>query len=122
MIERREFIQSVALSRHRSNFEMNDNLQQTGLAVKKTLEPITTPNSGHAIVSTKDLAISKMVSEEDRAAEERFLTQKEDEVSHRYVGLRGYLRLFEVARMIGTLSLYLYLDQYDVHHAQMVKH
>lgn len=76
----------------------------------------------NAIVATKDLAISKMVSEEDRAAEERFLTKKEDEVSHRYVGLRGYLRLFEVSRMIGMLSLYLYLDQYEIHRKQQLKH
>jgi len=34
------------------------------------------------------------------------------------LGLRGYLRLAKISRMIATLSLYLYLDQYDVH----VKH
>jgi len=34
------------------------------------------------------------------------------------LGLRGYLRLAKIARVIATLSLYLYLDQYDVH----VKH
>src|SRR5690606_22686272 len=34
------------------------------------------------------------------------------------LGLRGYLRLFRISRVIATLSLYLYLDQYDVH----VKH
>ncbi|RIJ96267.1 MAG: hypothetical protein DCC44_00710 [Acidobacteria bacterium] len=34
------------------------------------------------------------------------------------LGIRGYLRLFRISRVIATLSLYLYLDQYDVH----VKH
>jgi predicted unusual protein kinase regulating ubiquinone biosynthesis (AarF/ABC1/UbiB family) len=95
---------------------MNDLSNNTGLAVRPAMEKDV------AVVATKDLAISKLVSEEDRASEEKFLTKTEDEVSHRYVGFRGYLRLFEVSRMIGMLSLYLYLDQYEIHRAQQLKH
>ncbi|HKX83662.1 MAG TPA: AarF/ABC1/UbiB kinase family protein [Pyrinomonadaceae bacterium] len=101
---------------------MNDTSQKTGLVLTRTLNPLSSQNGDHAVIATKDLAISKLVSEEDRKAEAKFLTKTEDEVSHRYVGLRGYLRLFEVSRMIGMLSLYLYLDQYDIHHAAMVRH
>lgn len=32
-----------------------------------------------------------------------------------YHGIRGYLRLFEISRVIVMLSLYLYLDQLDMH-------
>jgi predicted unusual protein kinase regulating ubiquinone biosynthesis (AarF/ABC1/UbiB family) len=100
---------------------MND-LQQTGLATRTQLEPIANAGVDHAVVAADDLAIAKLVSDEDRIAEERFLSKTENEVGDRYVGLRGYLRLFEVSRVIGMLSLYLYLDQYDVHRAAMVKH
>jgi predicted unusual protein kinase regulating ubiquinone biosynthesis (AarF/ABC1/UbiB family) len=31
-------------------------------------------------------------------------------------GVRGFLRLLQISRVIAMLSLYLYLDQYDVHH------
>jgi hypothetical protein len=32
------------------------------------------------------------------------------------------MRLFSVTRVIAMLSLYLYLDQYDMHRAQQLKH
>src|SRR5262249_37217034 len=37
-------------------------------------------------------------------------------------GVRGYLRLFQIVRVIATLSLYLYLDQLDVHQKQQIRH
>lgn len=99
-----------------------------GLMVKERVddgEPIDIPvpngNGDHALVQTKDLAIAKLVSDEDRVDEEKFLVEKETEVGKRYQGVRGYLRLFEVSRVIGLLSLYLYLDQYDLHHERHLK-
>jgi hypothetical protein len=67
------------------------------------------------------LPIAKQVSNEQLIAEEKFLIEKETEVENSYQGLRGYLRLFQVSRVIGNLALYLYLDQYDLHHAQHQK-
>jgi hypothetical protein len=40
----------------------------------------------------------------------------------KYSGLRSYWRIFEVTRVIAKLSLYLYLDQYEVHRAAAAKH
>src|SRR5688500_12603975 len=52
---------------------------------------------------------------EGLAAEERALQKVESTVERRYQGIRGNLRLFEISRVIAMLSLYLYLDQLDVH-------
>jgi predicted unusual protein kinase regulating ubiquinone biosynthesis (AarF/ABC1/UbiB family) len=62
------------------------------------------------------------VHDADLVAEKSSLVNEEAKVQRRYSGLRGYLRIFEVTRMIAKLSLYLYLDQYEVHRAQMLKH
>jgi predicted unusual protein kinase regulating ubiquinone biosynthesis (AarF/ABC1/UbiB family) len=70
---------------------------------------------------TKNLPISKQISNEQLIAEEKLLIERETEVERNYEGFRGYLRLFHVSRVIGMLSLYLYLDQYDVHHRQHLK-
>jgi len=54
--------------------------------------------------------------EKDRVmSEEILLTREEKAVSKNYQGLRGILRLLKVARVIGALALYIYLDQYDMH-------
>ena len=103
---------------------MTENEQ--GLVLKeKTIEPIFEDGGGtngnHALLPTKNLPIAKKVSNEQLIAEEKSLIEKESEVEKNYRGVRGYLRLFHVSRVIGTLSLYLYLDQYDLHHAQHEK-
>lgn len=107
---------------------MNDLTNKQGLIVKARAddsEPldISAPNGNgeRSLVQTKDLAIAKMVSAEDRIEEEKFLVEKETEIGKKYQGFRGYLRLFEVSRVIGLLSLYLYLDQYDLHHERHLK-
>jgi hypothetical protein len=46
---------------------MND-LQQTGLATRTQLEPIASASVDHAVVAADDLAIAKLVSDEDRIA------------------------------------------------------
>ncbi|HTK38520.1 MAG TPA: AarF/ABC1/UbiB kinase family protein [Pyrinomonadaceae bacterium] len=103
---------------------MSDLANNQGLAVReKPVEPIIDQgNNGHAVIATQDLAISKLVSGEQRVSEEKFLTAQETSVAKRYQGIRNYLRLFEVSRVIGLLSLYLYLDQYDLHRGHHLKH
>ncbi len=78
-------------------------------------------NGNHALVKTKDLPIAEMVSNEQLIAEERDLLESEDKVQKSYEGWRGWFRLAKVSRVIGMLSLYLYLDQYDVHRKQHLK-
>jgi predicted unusual protein kinase regulating ubiquinone biosynthesis (AarF/ABC1/UbiB family) len=62
------------------------------------------------------------VHDEDLVAEKSSLVTEEAKVQKKYAGLRGYLRIFEVTRVIAKLSLYLYLDQYEVHRAAALKH
>ena len=78
-------------------------------------------NGASAIVPTKKLLIEQQVSNEQLIAEQQLLSAKEAEIEKNYQGFRGYLRLFQVSKVIGNLALYLYLDQYDLHHAQHLK-
>ncbi|MEP7037818.1 MAG: AarF/UbiB family protein, partial [Acidobacteriota bacterium] len=102
---------------------MEENTQIATL--EKKVEPVIENGNGadahHALLPAKNLPIAKHISNEQLIAEEKFLIEKETEVEQSYEGLRGYLRLFHVSRVIGMLSLYLYLDQYDMHHAQQWK-
>ncbi len=90
---------------------------------EKPVEPILENGGGtHALLPTKNLPVSKQISNEQLIAEEKSLIEKETEIERNYQGFRGYLRLFQVSKVIGNLALYLYLDQYDMHHAQHEKH
>jgi len=62
------------------------------------------------------------VHDETLVAEKGSLVTEEAKVQRKYTGLRGYLRILEVTRVIAKLSLYLYLDQYEVHRAAAYKH
>ncbi|MDQ6788769.1 MAG: AarF/ABC1/UbiB kinase family protein [Acidobacteriota bacterium] len=98
-----------------------------GLAVKeKTIEPILEngngAGNGNALVESKPLPALKQISNKDLVAEEKSLTAQETAIEKNYNGLGGYLRLLKVSKLIGSLALYLYLDQYDLHHAQNLKH
>jgi len=97
-----------------------------GLALKeKTVVPVMENGNGtngnHAFLQTKELPIAKQISNEDLIAEEKYLIEREKAVEKNYRGIGGYLRLFQVSKVIGMLALYLYLDQYDLHHAQHLK-
>lgn len=83
------------------------------IAVKDRVE---TPATNGSLVPTGELAIAKRTSNDELIAEERELQQVEARVEGRYHGIRGYWRLFQISRVITMLSLYLYLDQYDLHH------
>ncbi len=89
------------------------------------LEPILENGSGakgnHAILPIKQIPVSKQISNKNLIAEEKFLVEKETAVEKNYHGIGGYLRLLKVSKVIGMLALYLYLDQYDAHHAQHLK-
>jgi len=89
-----------------------------GLAV----ELLQNGNGSNGMVRTKDLDIAKLVTSEQRLEEEKFLEDKEEQIQNRYHGIRRYLRLFEIVRVILTLSLYLYLDQLDIHQKQQRRH
>jgi predicted unusual protein kinase regulating ubiquinone biosynthesis (AarF/ABC1/UbiB family) len=102
---------------------MNENKQ--GLMIKeKTIEPILLDgeNGNRQLVPTKELPISKQVSNEEMIAEEKMLVQTETAVERNYEGWRGYWRLFQVSGVIGKLGLFLYLDQLDMHIKQQIKH
>lgn len=96
--------------------------ENKNLAVKeKVITPIVEKNGNHALVPTKNLPIAKQISNEDLIAEEKSLIETESQVEKNYIGFRGYWRLFEVSKVIGMLSLYLYLDQYEMHRTQHLK-
>ncbi|MBK8303768.1 MAG: AarF/ABC1/UbiB kinase family protein [Chloracidobacterium sp.] len=88
------------------------------IAVK---ERVDLANANGSFVPTNNLEIAKRTSNEELIAEERELLQVEETVESTYFGIRGYLRLFQISRVISMLSLYLYLDQYDLHHKQHLK-
>lgn len=79
-------------------------------------------NGHHAMTATADLPIAKYVTNDQRIAEEKFLTGKEAEVERRYTGVRGWFRIFHVSAVIGKLALYLYLDQYETHRSGMLRY
>ena len=103
---------------------MNESTNKQGLTLKeKTTEPILENGNGnHALLPARNTPVSKQISNENLIAEEKLLLERETEVEKSYEGWRGYLRLFHVGKVIGMLALYLYLDQYDVHHTQHLKH
>ena len=79
-------------------------------------------NGADVFIPSKEFPVSKQIQIDRSKADESFLTKEESAVSRNYKGLRGLSRLFKVARVIGSLALYIYLDQYDMHrlrHRQM---
>jgi len=79
----------------------------------------TTANGDYALLPvSKNQTIAKRISDEQLVAEEKKLAAQERSVGKSYHGLRGWLRLARISQVIGMLSLYLYLDQYDLHHKQ----
>jgi predicted unusual protein kinase regulating ubiquinone biosynthesis (AarF/ABC1/UbiB family) len=76
----------------------------------------TDANGLHPLVPASELAIAKQASNDGRIREERGLQKVEAAVEHKYGGIRGLWRLLQISRVIAMLSLYLYLDQYDIHH------
>ena len=95
----------------------------TGLAVEEKtnaliVENLANGNGSHQLLPAKKTPVSAHISNEQLIAEEKSLLEKEAEVERNYHGVGGYLRLFKVSKVLGMLAVYLYLDQYDLHHAQ----
>jgi predicted unusual protein kinase regulating ubiquinone biosynthesis (AarF/ABC1/UbiB family) len=89
------------------------------LVREKVIEPVLENGNGRrALVGTKNLPVSKQISNEQLIAEEKSLLAQEESVEKSYHGLKGWLRLARVSQVIGMLSLYLYLDQYELHYKQ----
>ena len=101
---------------------MSENNQALALT-EKTVEPVleNETNGNHALVPTKNLPVSKQISNEATHCRRKIFNQKGSRDRKSYAGFRGYLRLFHVSRVIGMLSLYLYLDQYELHRKQHLK-
>lgn len=78
------------------------------IALKDTL-------SGHRVagplIPTTELAVTDRIPAEPAEVKVE-LQNASEKVSF---GLRGYLRLFQISRVIAMLSMYLYLDQLDLH-------
>jgi predicted unusual protein kinase regulating ubiquinone biosynthesis (AarF/ABC1/UbiB family) len=102
---------------------MNELTNKPGLIVKESVSsPVASNgNDSHSLIPAKNPPAAKQISNEQLVAEERSLIVEEDTIEKSYHGLRGWMRLAQVSRVIGMLSLYLYLDQYDLHHAQHIK-
>ncbi len=101
--------------------EKTNDLIVRAAVVEPTVENDHGGGEHRALLPTKNLPIAKQISNEQLIAEEKSLIAKETQIERNYAGWRGYLRLFHVSRVIGMLALYLYLDQYDLHHAQHLK-
>jgi Predicted unusual protein kinase len=89
-------------------------------ALQAELLPV--PNGSNGMIATKNLDIAKLVTNQQRIEEEKYLEGQETRIENRYRGVRRYLRLLTITRVISTLSLYLYLDQLDIHQKQQLRH
>jgi predicted unusual protein kinase regulating ubiquinone biosynthesis (AarF/ABC1/UbiB family) len=71
-------------------------------------------------VSADELALAKPAKIERASLEPKDET-KDAPSSEDLHGIRSYLRLFQISRVIALLSLYLYLDQYEIHRKHNLK-
>lgn len=90
------------------------------ITVKKR-ETVDLHGGGLSLVPANEPALARIISTDQVHAEEISLQKVETAVEARYQGMRGYWRIFQVSRVIVMLSLYLYLDQFDVHRGQQDK-
>jgi len=99
---------------------VNDIPNNQALAVLDTTAE--NANGSREMTATASLPIAKLVTAEQRRAEEKFLAAKEADIEKGYTGVRGYLRILHVSAVIGKLALYLYLDQYEIHRKAQLRH
>ena len=100
---------------------MEENNQ--GLSVtEKKIEPVLENGNGNqALVEPGANGVVRKTSDKEFIAEEKSLAAREQAVEKSYQGIGGWLRLAKVSHVIGMLSLYLYLDQYEIHRKQHLK-
>lgn len=100
---------SAGIQSHRAKAGKTELMTETGNGtLAKGIET-------NGFVPTKDLAIAKNVTNEQLIEEERGLQNVETGENSKFHGIRGYLRLLQISRVIALLALYLYLDQLDLH-------
>jgi len=87
-------------------------LTMSEIAVKDRVTDILTERRAEVATGSANLQI---------VAKEQVSLKAGDQNEKSFHGFRGYLRLFQVSRVIAMLALYLYLDQYDLHHKQHLK-
>lgn len=91
-------------------------MSQNNAATTITKElPVPSGNGSPHLVPTSDLPIARLTTNEQLIEEEKGLQKVESAIEGKYRGIRGYWRLFQISRVIVSLSAYLYLDQLDVH-------
>jgi len=91
-------------------------MRQNNAATTITKElPVPSGNGSPHLVPTSDLPIARLTTNEQLIEEEKGLQKVESAIEGKYRGIRGYWRLFQISRVIVSLSAYLYLDQLDVH-------
>lgn len=93
----------------------------SGTILKEPQTIATNGNQFDELVPTNELAVAKLTSNKDRIEEDRSLQKVESSVEAKFQGVSGYLRLFQISRVIAMLSLYLYLDQFEIHRKQQNK-
>ena len=108
------------MSNHANKTVLEDK-SQTALAELNQFSDGNQSEDNQKLVKAKDLPKAELVTNEQLIAEEKDLVESESDVQKNYEGWRSWLRLAKVSRVIGMLSLYLYLDQYDVHREQHIK-
>src|SRR5688572_140882 len=92
-----------------------------GVTVKEREALDLNGSSMDALVPENELAAAQPVSNDLPFTEDGSLQKVETAVEARYKGLLGLWRIFEVSRVIVMLSVYLYLDQFDIHRKQQNK-
>jgi len=79
-------------------------------------------SAGSALAPIAGLSTASNLTNGGLVAKETSLQRVESTVAAKYSGIHGYWRLFQISRVIAMLSLYLYLDQIDIHTAHQNKH
>lgn len=86
-----------------------------------TLEPFAAGEGGQALVRRDEPMTAIDKDGKKFAAKKRRLTRHRKAVEKRYRGLRGWFRFLRITHVIGMMSLYLYLDQYDLHRSRHLR-
>jgi predicted unusual protein kinase regulating ubiquinone biosynthesis (AarF/ABC1/UbiB family) len=79
------------------------------------LSVLAVPSNGTNDNGTNLNSIHSNQQSNSLVADRSGLEAEELNVEKKYKGWRGFLRLMEIAYVIAMLSLYLYLDQYEIH-------
>ena len=93
----------------------------TGTTEKNIIDESISKNGSGPLPATSEISLARQLPREPPIREEHALQTLETHADDGDHGLRGYWRIFSISSVIAMLSLYLYLDQYDLHHKQHLK-